>query len=72
MRYFKTTPPSRKICCSPRRYPVQSHYHGFISMEAVMVAAIMVPLAYAIYFLAVRVSVVINDMLFHCISWPYP
>lgn len=45
---------------------------GLVALEAVMVAAVMVPLSIAFYFLAIKVASLVHNLMFTCVSWPYP
>lgn len=45
---------------------------GAISLEAVMVAAVLFPIAAALLFLAMRVSSVVYSVIHACLELPYP
>jgi len=47
-------------------------HKGIASLEAVMVAAVLVPLAFAIFMLAMKATVFVYEVVATLLEWPYP
>lgn len=61
-----------RLCCKPvRRRMAKRLRRGSVTLEEVMISAVMIPLVFAAYLIAQKMCVAVYEIISTLVGWPF-